>query len=85
MEDYTMETELCLYKLRQLRPIKVLHNNTRTFKLEEIKGGVLHELVGTSEEDFDRKLIPFLVGAVQFLADKVEKLEASLADTSKPS
>lgn len=73
-----MNPELCLYKLRQLRPTKVLSDNTRTFKLEEVKGGVLHDLVDTSEEDFDKKLIPFLVGAVQFLADRVDKLEALL-------
>jgi hypothetical protein len=77
MEDCTMDTKLCLYKLQQLRPTKVLSDNTRTFKLEEVKGGVLSELIDESEE-FDKKLIPFLVGAVQFLADRVEKLEASL-------
>lgn len=83
MEDYTMDPKLCLYKLQQLRPTKVLSNNTRTFKLEEVKGGVLSELVDESEKEFDKKLIPFLVGAVQFLADRVDKLEASLQELQK--
>lgn len=75
MESVSMPPDLCLQKVKELQPVKIVQTNDRHFDVEQVKATALNDLTSNDVPFDTSKLIPFLVGAIQDLASRVEFLE----------
>lgn len=75
-----MQPDLCLKKLLEIKPLKHTAGAKRVFNVDQLKQTALNEFIDKTTNEFDIvTLIPFLVGAVQHLAERVETLESQIA------